>query len=89
VDIVEYLIKKGVSYRQAHDIVGKMVKDCLDKGKKISELSSGELKKYSLKLGPEVKRILNAWASVNLKKSAGSTNPGLVKKQLKLWKKRL
>ena len=34
VDVVEHLIKKGVSYRQAHDIVGRMVKDCLDKRKK-------------------------------------------------------
>ncbi|MDP2941559.1 MAG: argininosuccinate lyase, partial [Candidatus Omnitrophota bacterium] len=38
VDVVEYLIKKGVSYRQAHDIVGRMVKDCLDSGRKISSL---------------------------------------------------
>jgi len=44
VDIVEYLIKKGVSYRQAHDIVGRMVRDCLDKGKKISSLSDRDLR---------------------------------------------
>ena len=50
VDIVEYLIKEGVSYRDAHDIVGKMVVDCLDKGKKISSLSNEQLKKYSSKL---------------------------------------
>jgi argininosuccinate lyase len=89
VDIVEYLIKKGVSYRQAHDIVGKMVRDCLDKGKKISSLTPVQLKKYSPKLGADVKRILNAWASVNLKKSYGSTNPKLVEKQLIKWSKRL
>jgi argininosuccinate lyase len=89
VDIVEYLIKKGVSYRSAHDTVGKIVKDCLDKNKKISSLSAAELKKYSPKLGPEVKEILNAWASVNLKKSYGSTNPRLVAKQLAIWSKKL
>ena len=89
VDIVEYLVKKKVSYRKAHDIVGLMVKDCLDEGKKISGLSTTELKKYSPQLGADVKRILNAWASVNLKKSFGSTNPGLVKRQLSVWQKRL
>jgi argininosuccinate lyase len=89
VDVVEYLIKKGVSYRQAHDIVGKMVKGCLDKGKKISSLTPHELKKYSPKLGADVKKILNAWASVNLKKSYGSTNPKLVAKQISAWRKRL
>jgi argininosuccinate lyase len=61
----------------------------LDKNKKISSLSAAELKKYSPKLGPEVKEILNAWASVNLKKSYGSTNPRLVAKQLAIWSKKL
>ncbi len=89
VDIVEYLIKKGVSYREAHDIVGRMVKDCLDKGKKISSLTNHELKKYSDKLKPDVKKILNAWASVNLKASYGGTSPKLVERQIKLWSKKL
>jgi argininosuccinate lyase len=89
VDIVEYLIEKGVSYRQAHDIVGRMVRDCLDKGKNISSLSDKELQKYSPKLKADVRKILNAWASVNLKKSFGSTNPKLVKQQLAVWGRRL
>ena len=89
VDIVEYLIKKGLSYRQAHDIVGKMVRDCLDKGKKISDLGNRELKKYSLSLDPDVKKILNAWASVNLKKSYGGTNPKLVARQIAVWGKKI
>lgn len=89
VDIVEYLIKKGVSYRKAHDVVGKMVRDCLDKGKKISSLSKNELKRYSEKLAPDVRNILNAWNSVNRKSSFGSTNPKLVAKQIYLWEKKL
>ncbi len=89
VDIVEYLIKKGVSYRKAHDIVGKMVVDCLDKGKKISALSARELKKYSDKLSPDLGNVLNAKASVALKSSYGSTNPKLVAKQITIWGKRL
>jgi argininosuccinate lyase len=89
VDIVEYLIKKGLSYRQAHDIVGRMVRDCLDKGKKISDLTNAQLKKYSPKLEPDVKKILNAWASVSLKTSFGGTSPKLIEKQLNIWSKRL
>jgi len=89
VDIVEYLIKKGISYRQAHDIVGRMVKDCLDKGRKISSLNEKELKRFSSKFKGDLKDILNAWASVNLKKSFGSTNPKLVKQQLVIWSRKL
>jgi len=89
VDIVEYLIKKGISYRKAHDIVGRMVRDCLDKGKNISSLSNSDLKKYSDKLNPDIRGVLNAWASVSRKSSIGSTNPKLVAKQLDKWGKKL
>jgi len=85
VDIVEYLIKKGVSYREAHDIVGRMVKDCLDKGKKISGLSAKELGKYSPKLKLDIKKMLNPQASINLKKSYGGTSFKLVSRQIKKW----
>jgi len=89
VDIVEYLIKKGVSYREAHDIVGRMVRDCLDKGKMISALSTQELKKYSKKFNSDVREILDAWVSVNLKNSYGGTAHKLVEKQLADWGKKL
>jgi argininosuccinate lyase len=89
VDIVEYLIKKGVSYRDAHDIVGSMVRDCLDKGIKISSLNNAQLRKYSPKLGPDVRNILNAWASVNLKNSYAGTGPKQVEKQIKNWERKL
>jgi len=89
VDIVEYLIRKGVSYRDAHDIVGRIIRDCLDKGKNISGLTNQELKKYSPKLSSDVKKIMNAQESVNLKASYGGTNPKLVDRQLNSWKKRL
>jgi len=89
VDIVEYLIKKGISYRQAHDIVGVMVRQCLDKGEKISSLSLNELKKYSNKFKDDLKNILNARKSVNLKTSAGGTSSLRVNKQLSKWKVKL
>ena len=89
VDIMEDLIKKGVSYREAHDVVGRMVKECLDEGKSLSELSESELKKYSPHLKSDMKKLLNPQMSVNIKKSLGSTNPDFVKKQIISWKKKL
>ncbi len=89
VDIVEYLIKQGVPYREAHDIVGRLVRDCLDKGHKLAFLTANELNKYSRKLWPGLKNILNAWVSVNLKTSYGGTSPKLVGKQLNIWTRRL
>ncbi|MDD3375610.1 MAG: argininosuccinate lyase [Candidatus Omnitrophica bacterium] len=89
VDIMEYLIKKGVSYREAHDTIGKMVKDCLDKDKKISDLTTSQLKEYSQSFSTDVKKLLNPKTSILNKKSFGSTNPSMVYAQLLKWKKKL
>jgi argininosuccinate lyase len=94
VDIVELLIDKGLSYRRAHDITGRIVKDTLDRGKKISELTLRQLQKYSDKFCDDadlkkIKSILSAWASVNRKTSYGGTSPKLVARQLKAWSRRL
>ncbi|MFA5276718.1 MAG: argininosuccinate lyase, partial [Candidatus Omnitrophota bacterium] len=66
-----------------------MVKKCLDKGRPISALTVKELKSFSPKLEGDVKKILNAWASVSLKTSYGGTSPKQVEKQIKVWSKRL
>jgi argininosuccinate lyase len=89
VDVMEYLIKKGVSYREAHDIVGKMVKECLDEGLRLSELTAVQLNGYSQYLDTDVKKLFNPQMSVKIKSSLGSTNAGLVDQQLKLWQKKL
>ena len=89
VDVMDYLIKKGVSYRDAHDILGKMVKECLDKGKNISDLSLAELKGYARQFEADVKKLFNPQMSVKIKNSSGSTNPGLVHQQLAAWSKKL
>ncbi len=87
VDVMEYLIKKGVSYREAHDVVGKMVKECLDAGDKLSDLSLAQLKGFSKHLDADVKKLFNPQMSVKIKKSFGSTNPQLVDEQLRRWSK--
>lgn len=89
VDVMEYLIHKGVSYRKAHDIVGEMVKGCLDAGIALSSLSENHLKKFSKHLNADVKSLLNPKMSVRIKKSFGSTNPEMVEQQLKRWAKLL
>jgi len=89
VDVVEYLVEKGISYRQAHDITGRIVRDTLDRGIKISDLRLKDLKRYSDKFDLKIKSILNAVGSVSRKTSYGSTNPRLVRNQLNKWKNRL
>jgi len=89
VDVMDYLVNKGVSSRDAHDILGRMVRDCLDRGKTISSLGEKELKQYSPALGADVKKLFNPQMSVKIKSSLGSTNPVLVARQLNYWSKKL
>jgi argininosuccinate lyase len=89
VDILDYLVKKGVSYRDAHDTVGAMVKECLDHGRKISDMNVAQLKRYSMHFEDDMRNLLRPEVSVQIKKSIGSTNPDMVKAQINKWKKRL
>lgn len=86
-DIAEYLVKKGVSFRKAHDITGKLVKYCEKNKKNISELKPAVLKKFSRFLEKDVLANLNPESSVRLKKSLGSTKPLFVKREIKRWSK--
>ena len=49
-DILYHLVKKGVPFKKAHDVVGKLVKYSVDKNKKIRDMKDKELKKFSEKL---------------------------------------
>lgn len=89
VDMMDYLIRKGVSYREAHDTVGTMIKECVDKGQKITDLTEAQLKGYSSQFELDVKKLLNAKTSVTMKNSFGSTSPKSVMRQLKYWKKKI
>ena len=89
VDILEYLVRKGASYREAHDTVGVMVKECLDRGSKIADLSITNLKKYSMYFELDVRNLLTPEISVQIKRSVGSTNPAQVKAQITRWKNKL
>ena len=46
-DAADYLVKKGAAFRDAHEIIGKLVLYCIDKNKSLEELSLDEYKKFS------------------------------------------
>lgn len=88
-DLVDYLVKKNIPFRKAHNIVGKIVGVCVDQNKKLDQLSIAEYKKISPSFEKDIFNLLTARASVENKKSQGSTSPHEVEKQIKFWKKKL
>jgi len=88
-DLAEYLVRKGVAFADAHEAIGNIVKHCIEKNINISDLSVAELKKFSGELGEDAFALLNPATSVANKKTQGSTNPDMVKKEISAWKKKL
>jgi argininosuccinate lyase len=87
--LAEYLVRKGIPFRQAHHVVGNLVRLAEDKGCALSDLLSSDLKSAHSFLTEEVRTCLGPKATVNMYASAGSANPKLVRKEIEAWKARL
>ncbi len=88
-DIAEYLVRKGIPFRTAHEITGKIVRYCIDNDKKLSDLSISEYKSFSNVIGSDIYKFISTSESVNAKKSYGGTSTEMVKEQIKRFRKRL
>ena len=89
-DIAEFLVTKGRSYREAHDITGNIVKFCIKNDVNISGLSDEKLREFSQDLSARsVKKLLDPVRSVNSVKSEGGTNPDMVKGAISSWEEKL
>ena len=88
-ELADYLVRKGIPFRDAHGIVGGLVALCAGRGCSLGELPLREYTKRSTAFSRDVTLLLDARTSLSMKKSAGSTSPEEVAKALRLWKNRL
>lgn len=88
-DIAEYLVGKGMPFREAHEVTGRIVSYCLDNNKELNDLNSEEFKKFSLLIKPDMHKQLEARGSVAARKSFGGTSQVEVRKQINRLKKTL
>ncbi|MEW6585541.1 MAG: argininosuccinate lyase [Nitrospirota bacterium] len=86
-DLAEYLVGKGIPFRQAHEITGMIVLFALKQKRSLSDLSIEEFRKYSPVIKNDIYSRLSAEESVKNKKSPGGTSPVEVKKQIRRLKK--
>jgi len=73
-DFADYLVVKGLPFREAHDIVGKCVRYCIKENKKLEELSLEEFKKFTDHAGKDVYDVLSVKACVERRVSYGGTS---------------
>lgn len=88
--LMEYLIQRGTPQRTAHEVIGKLVGLCEQRGlAKLADLTDAELAEAHPALGREVRSILGVENAVKAFRSQGSTAPAEVEKQLHVWESRL
>jgi argininosuccinate lyase len=86
-DLADYLVRKGMPFRQAHEVVGRAVLRCLELGSGLADLPLSEYKKLSSLIRDDVYAALSVEASVGRRTSQGGTAPTNLKKRLAVLKK--
>ncbi len=86
-DLADYLVRKGMPFREAHHVVGSAVAFALDKRADISELTLAELKSFSEKIDDDIYSYITPEASVSSRKAKGGTAGESVKAQIESARK--
>lgn len=86
-EVADYLAQKGLPFRQAHEIAGKLVAQALKQNKKLEELKLSEYRKHSGLFEKDLYQYLTLEAMVGRRKSYGGTAPEEVKKQIQAARK--
>ena len=73
-DVAEYLVIKGMGFRQAHRAVGKMVQYCVEEGKELEEMTLQEFKGFASVISEDIYQILDSKKSVDSRNSVGGTS---------------
>lgn len=85
-DVADYLVKKGVAFRNAHEVVGAIVLHCINKGINIEELSLEALKEFSSYFEEDIYNAISLETCVEERKVIGGPSSKSVKIQLEALK---
>jgi argininosuccinate lyase len=89
-DLADYLVKKGVPFRDAHEAVAAAVKAGLQQGKDLAELPLATLQRFHAGIGEDVyDNALSLRASLNTRRVSGGTAPERVREQIAAHRARL
>lgn len=88
-DLADYLVRRGVPFRDAHEVVGKAVHIAIEQGKDLDALSLDELQALSSVIEEDVYSYLTLEGSVAARNHPGGTAPEQVRQQVAQWQQRL
>jgi argininosuccinate lyase len=78
-DLADYLVRKGLPFRDAHEVVGKAVRHGVEQGKDLAELPLAQLQSFSPLIGEDVHAGLSLEGSVAARNHVGGTAPAQVR----------
>ncbi|HLU33285.1 MAG TPA: argininosuccinate lyase [Natronosporangium sp.] len=81
-EVADWLVRRGVPFREAHEVAGALVAHCEARGCALAEVSDAELATVSPHLAPQVREVLSVDSALAARTTPGSTGPGPVAEQL-------
>ena len=81
-DVADYLVARGLPFREAHSVTGRLVRQCLEAGVALADVTAGELALLSPAFGADYYDLLSPAVSLRAKRSAGGSAPDRVREQL-------
>jgi argininosuccinate lyase len=88
-ELADYLVRRGMPFREAHHLVGQIVRDCLQQGKTLEQLTISELKSYSPLFETDALQVIQPEVAVHARTSYGGTAPEAVQHQIEIATNRL
>lgn len=81
-DVADWLARNGVPFRDAHEIVGRLVQRCEDDGRDLDSLTDEDLAEVDVRLSPAVRSVLDVRHALLARCGSGATSPQRVAEQL-------
>lgn len=88
-DLADYLVRKNMPFRQAHEVVGRTVLYCIEHNKYLLDLSLAEFQSFSDAIGEDVYEALAVETVVNARNVLGGTARNQVEKQIEWYRQKL
>jgi len=88
-DLADYLVRKGIAFRDAHEVVGKSVAYCVQKDCDLADLELSELQQFSSEIDNDVFDVLTLEGSVAARDHIGGTAPNQVRAAISRARRRL
>lgn len=88
-DLAEYLVKKGTPFREAHEVVGKIVAHSVADKIPLNQVQLHELKRFSRLFGANVTDVFDVRRSLAQRRANGAPSPENVRVQIRRWQPKL